>query len=60
MKRYEFKLVVLDRIELRAQESNALSTLNALGAEGWHVVHIRDDVQTERSLAVFLERDRTD
>jgi hypothetical protein len=60
VKRYEFKLVVLDRIELRAQESNALSTLNALGAEGWHVVHIRDDVQTERSLAVFLERDRTD
>ena len=60
MKRYEFKLVLLDRIELRAQDSNALSTLNALGAEGWHVVHIRDDVQTERSLAVFLERDRTD
>jgi hypothetical protein len=60
VKRYEFKLLLLDRIELRAQDSNALSTLNALGAEGWHVVHIRDDVQTERSLAVFLERDRTD
>ena len=58
MKQYEFKLVFLDRVELRNEDSNTLSTLNALGAQGWRVVHIREDVQHERSLAVFLERER--
>ncbi|BDE07969.1 hypothetical protein WPS_32450 [Vulcanimicrobium alpinum] len=55
MKQYEFKLVFLDR---RDEGSNALSTLNALGGEGWHVVHVREDVQHERSLVAFLERER--
>lgn len=59
MKQYEFKLVFLDRVELREESSNALETLNALGAEGWHVINIREDVQHERSLAVFLERERS-
>ena len=58
MKQYEFKLVFLDRVELRDEGSNALATLNALGGQGWHVVHVREDVQHERSLAVFLERER--
>jgi len=60
MKKYEFKFVALDRVELRDESSAALTTLNALGAQGWHVVHIREDVQHERSLAVFLERERSD
>jgi len=60
MKKYEFKFVALDRVELRDESSAALATLNALGAQGWHVVHIREDVQHERSLAVFLERERSD
>jgi hypothetical protein len=59
MKQYEFKVVFPDRIELHEEESEALSTLNVLGAQGWHVVHIREDVRNERSLAIFLERERS-
>ena len=57
MKHYDFKLIFLDRVELREEESKALASLNALGAEGWHVINIREDVQHERSLAIFLERE---
>ena len=58
MKQYEFKVIFLDRIELRDESSNALATLNDLGAQGWHVVHIREDARTEREFAIFLERER--
>jgi hypothetical protein len=57
MKRYEFKLVSFDRIELRDEGSHAHSALNELGAQGWHIVNVRDDVRVERSLAIFLERE---
>jgi hypothetical protein len=33
MKEHEFKLVFLDRAELRDEGLNALATLNALGAQ---------------------------
>ncbi len=57
MKRFEFKFVFLDRIQLRQADSEATKALNALGAEGWHVVNVRDDAQHERDLAIFLERE---
>jgi hypothetical protein len=56
MKHYEFRLVFLDRVELRT-DGPALGELNALGAEGWHVVHIHEDPQHNRDLAFFMERE---
>jgi hypothetical protein len=58
MKQYECKVIFLDRIELGEENSQALAALNALGAQGWHVIHIREDVRNGRSLAFFLERER--
>jgi hypothetical protein len=46
-----------DRIELRTQGTRALDQLNALGAEGWRIVHVKEDPQHARDLAVFLERE---
>lgn len=57
MKRFEFRLVTLDRIELRNESSEELGKLNALGAEGWHIVHVREDPQHNRDLLLFLERE---
>ncbi len=57
MPAYEFKLVFLDRSELRTH-GPALETLNALGAEGWHIVHIKEDPQKASDLAIFFERER--
>jgi hypothetical protein len=56
MRRYQFQIVFLDRLELRTNGA-ALEQLNALGAEGWHVVHIKEDPMRERDLAIFLERE---
>ena len=56
MRQYQFQVVYLDRLELRTNGS-ALEQLNALGAEGWHIVHIKVDPMRERDLAVFLERE---
>jgi hypothetical protein len=53
--KYEFNLVFLDRLELRTNGA-AFEKLNGLGAEGWHIVHIKDDPRHERDLAVFMER----
>jgi hypothetical protein len=58
MKQYECKVIFLDRIELGAEDSETLSALNVLGAQGWHVIHIREDSRNGRSLAIFLERER--
>ncbi len=57
MKRYEFQLSFFDRIELRTPDSPALNALNALGAQGWHIVHVREDPQHARDLGIFLERE---
>lgn len=59
MTRYEFKVVSLDRAELRHSESSASSELNALGAEGWHIVHVKEDPQHGRDLLIFLEREKS-
>jgi hypothetical protein len=58
MRRYQFQIVHLDRLELRTSGA-ALDQLNALGAEGWHIVHIKEAPLRERDLAVFLERELT-
>ncbi len=55
MAKYEYKIAFLDRLELRTGGA-ALEALNALGAEGWHIVHIKDDPQRERDFAIVLER----
>lgn len=57
MKQYEYFLVFLDRIELR-EGAEAFRRLNELGAEGWHVVHIREDPMHNRDLAFFMEREK--
>lgn len=57
MKRFQFKLVALDRIELRKQDSQELGRLNAAGAEGWRIVHVKEDPQNNRDLLFFLERE---
>jgi hypothetical protein len=56
MPKYEFQVVFLDRLELR-EHGPALEQLNALGAEGWRIVHIKADPLRERDHAVFMERE---
>jgi hypothetical protein len=57
VKQYEYCLVFLDRVELR-DGAGALQKLNALGAEGWYVVHVREDPLHGRDLAFFMARER--
>ncbi|HEY9179107.1 MAG TPA: DUF4177 domain-containing protein [Candidatus Baltobacteraceae bacterium] len=57
MVRYEFKVISLDRSELRQTGSKASNELNALGSEGWHIVHVKEDPQHGRDLLIFLERE---
>ncbi|MEO6991231.1 MAG: hypothetical protein ABI346_01280 [Candidatus Baltobacteraceae bacterium] len=59
MRKYEFQVLSLDRIELREVGSPASNTLNGLGAEGWHIVHVREDPQHGRDLLIWLERETT-
>jgi hypothetical protein len=58
MKRYEFKLVTVDRIAVREPDSKELQKLNELGNEGWRIITVRDDVQHSRDIVVMLERER--
>jgi hypothetical protein len=58
MAQYEFKVVSLDRTELRESGSPASSELSGLGAEGWHIVHVKEDPQHGRDLLIFLEREK--
>ena len=58
MTRYEFTVVALDRAELRQSGSPAANELNALGADGWHIVHVKEDPQHGRDLLIFLEREK--
>lgn len=57
MKKYEFKVIFLDRIQLRDEFSEATATLNGFGAQGWHIVLVREDARSVRDLALFLERE---
>jgi hypothetical protein len=56
MRKYQFDLIFLDRLELRSNGA-ALDRLNALGADGWRIVHIKEDPLQAKQLAVFLERE---
>lgn len=58
MATYEFKVVSLDRAELRESGSPASNELNAQGADGWHIVHVKEDPQHSRDLLIFLEREK--
>lgn len=57
MKAFQFKLVALDRIELRKDDSEEMRRLNGFGAEGWHIAHVKEDPQNNRDLLFFLERE---
>jgi len=57
MPKYEFKVVSLDRSELRQPGSAASNELNSLGSDGWHIVHVKEDPQHGRDLLIFLERE---
>ena len=58
MTQYEFKVVALDRSELRQSGSAASNELDGLGAERWHIVHVKEDPQHGRDLLIFLEREK--
>lgn len=58
MAKYEFKVVSLDRAELRDSGSPASNELNGLGDGGWHIVHVKEDPQHNRDLLIFLEREK--
>lgn len=60
MAKYEFKIVSLDRSELRREGSSASNELNGLGSQGWHIVHVKEDPQLGRDLLIFLEREKPD
>jgi hypothetical protein len=55
--KFQFKLLTVDRIELRKEDSHEMHRLNALGSEGWHIVHVKEDPQNNRDLLLFLERE---
>ncbi len=57
MKRFEFSIASIDRIELRDPDSNALKQLNAMGSSGWHIAYVREDAQNNRNLLFILERE---
>jgi hypothetical protein len=56
MKKYEFQIVFLDRLELRSN-GPAFVQLNAFGADGWRIVHVREDAQHAAAFAFILERE---
>ena len=58
MRRFQFEVIHLDRIELRKPESAARRQLDELGEVGWHIAHVRDDAQHNRELLFILERER--
>ena len=57
MKKFLYRLLSLDRIDLRKEGSPELQRLNAAGLEGWHVIHVKEDPQNNRDLLFFLERE---
>ncbi|MGB8265543.1 MAG: hypothetical protein WCE44_04415 [Candidatus Velthaea sp.] len=58
MARYEFKVVTIDRHHLRSDEPVELQRLNEEGAQGWHIIAIRDDPRNNSHLVFYLERER--
>lgn len=57
MKQFQFQVLSLDRIELRNPDSRDFHALSDLGADGWHVVCVRDDAQYNRHLLFIMERE---
>jgi hypothetical protein len=57
VRKFQFRLVALDRTDLRKSDSKELQRLNAIGSEGWHVIHVKEDPQNNRDLLFFLERE---
>lgn len=57
MKKFQFRVISLDRIDLRKDDSQELRRLNDAGSEGWHVIHVKEDPQNNRDLLFFLERE---
>jgi hypothetical protein len=57
MKQFKFQIVSLDRIELRKSNSAVAERLDTFGAEGWHIVHVKEDPQNAHDLLIFLERE---
>jgi hypothetical protein len=55
--RFRFMLVAFDRIKLRDEGSGEFSELNALGEQGWRIVHVKEDPQNNRDLLFFMERE---
>lgn len=55
--KFQFKLLAVDRIEFRKEDSHEMRRLNDLGSEGWHIVHVKEDPQNSRDLLLFLERE---
>ena len=58
MTRYEFKILTVERVHLRDEGAESLAKLNAEGAEGWHMIHIREDPRDGANLVFFLQRER--
>jgi hypothetical protein len=58
LKQYEYRLVLLDRVELH-EGKTAFQQLNELGSEGWHVVHIRENPMDNRDLTFIFEREKS-
>jgi len=56
MAKYEFKVMTLNRHHLREEGSAEIQTLNAEGAQGWHIVVVRDDPRDGSNLVFFMER----
>jgi hypothetical protein len=54
---FRFMLVAFDRIKLRDEGSEEFSELNALGKQGWRIVHVKEDPQNNRDLLFFMERE---
>jgi len=59
MKRFQFRLVSLDRVALRETSSDEMTKLNRLGQEGRHIVHVKEDPQHNRDPLIFMEREVT-
>jgi hypothetical protein len=56
MASYEFKLMTLNRYHLREDGSDEMRQLNGEGAQGWHIIVIREDPRDGSNLIFFMER----
>jgi hypothetical protein len=57
MKRYEFKVLTVNRNQLRDGEPAETKRLNDEGAQGWRIVTVRDDPRDGSHLVFVMERE---